>query len=106
MSEKDVKTRVKTLIWESFFGSACPDLAGDPRFLAKIDDKKQPPPPPGEAGRAGWVGGGGGGWWLVGKAFGFDIWNILSYVRDYGRLLCPKAPTKIHDVSIKQTHIN
>ena len=69
MSEKDVKTRVKTLIWESFFGSARRDLAGDPRFLAEIDDKKQLLPPPGEAGRAGWVGGwvggGGGGWWLV-----------------------------------------
>ena len=78
MSEKDVKTRVKTLIWESFFGSACADLAGDPRFLAKIYDKKQlPHPRPGEAGRAGWVGGWvvlvvAGGWWLVGKAFGFD----------------------------------
>ena len=35
--------------------NAEPDLAGDPRLLAKIVDKKQFPPP-GEAGKAGWVG--------------------------------------------------
>ena len=73
MSEKDVKTRVKTLIWEPFLGSAFRVLAGDPRFLAKIDEKKQLPPPLArQAGQAGWVAV-VGGLWLDGDAFGFDI---------------------------------
>ena len=64
----------------SFFGSARADCAGDPRFLAKIDDKKQLPPP-GEAGRAGWVVGGWWWWWLVVVAGGWWVRHLVSIIQ-------------------------